>query len=371
MPGNFPKKHLCVFVFLISVFSVSASYADATSNKFTHKVITRDFSQPWAVEFIDANSALVTEKRGSLWHFDLAKNKKTAISGVPPVTHRGQGGLLDIALDPAFNQSQSIYLCYAHKNKKGSTTRLAKARLVKHTLQDLQVLFTAEPYYSPTRHYGCRIAFDSESLLYLSVGDRGERDLAQSLETHNGKIIRLTRDGDVPESNPFVGDKKALPEIYSYGHRNPQGLFYDTQRGRLIAVEHGPRGGDEINIVEAGKNYGWPIITYGQEYRGGKIGEGITHKAGMEQPLYHYTPSIAPAGAEIYTGEDLPGAKGNLFIGALALRHLNYISLDASGAQPKEERLFIELGQRVRDVKQSPDKKLYFVTDGGWLVRVE
>ncbi|SMF53178.1 Glucose/arabinose dehydrogenase, beta-propeller fold [Alteromonadaceae bacterium Bs31] len=362
---------LSLMVLLLHSFALAGSPPLPEQEQLTADIIYRGFDRPWALEFIDTETTVVTEKRGKLWLFNLEDKSKTEVSGVPAVRDHGQGGLLDVALDPEHASNKALYLCYTHQGKKGSTTRLAKATLEKNHLQKLQVLFTAEPYFTTGRHYGCRIAFDQEGLLYLSVGDRGKRDLAQSLESHNGKIIRLRRDGTVPNDNPFIGKQKAQPEIYSFGHRNPQGLVYDGLRKRLIAVEHGPQGGDEINIVHAGKNYGWPILTYGKEYSGGKVGAGITHQAGMEQPLYHYTPSIAPGGADIYTGDAIPDAKGDLFVAALKLQHLNHISFDKTGGKPSEQRLFGELNQRIRDVKQSPDKKLYFITDQGWLAQVK
>ncbi len=334
-------------------------------------VAYKGFERPWALEFITPKLVLISEKRGRLWQLELDSKKKTEITGVPEVFDNGQGGLLDIALDADFERNKTLYFCYAHKGDKGNTTRLAKAELTNKALQKTEVLFTAQPYYSSSHHYGCRIAFDDKGLLYLSVGDRGQRHKAQSLETHNGKIIRLSKTGKIPADNPFIETEKALPEIYSYGHRNPQGLVFDSLRKRLIAIEHGPKGGDEVNIIGPGKNYGWPVISYGKEYSGAKVGEGITHKAGLEQPLHHFTPSIAPGGADIYTGNSIPEAHGDLFIAALKLQHLNQIKFTDKGVVKSELRHFGSLEQRVRDVKQSPDHNLYFVTDEGWLVRVD
>ena len=352
----------------ILLFSAAAAAALAAAN---HTVITDTFNSPWALEFIDRNTLVVTERPGKLWRYDLETHRKTAITGVPAVHDRGQGGLLDVALDPQFADNQQLYLCYSHRGDQGNTTRLMKAMLVADRLQQQQVLFTAQPYFNTNHHYGCRIAFDKAGYLFLTVGDRGERELAQSLTTHNGKVIRLLRNGQVPADNPFVGQADVRAEIYSYGHRNPQGLVYDAQRDRLIEIEHGPRGGDEINIIEPGKNYGWPIITYGREYSGFKVGDGATARPGMVQPLYYYVPSIAPAGADIYTGARFPDYQGDLLIGALKLQHVSHIDLGSDGLSPSESRLFGALKQRVRDVKQGPDDQVYFITDAGWLVRVD
>jgi len=320
---------------------------------------------PWGIEFISDNELLVTNRKGSLSLINLKPKKRTAISGLPEIKVGGQGGLLDVRLSPNFNNNREVYLSYSKAVDRFKTTALAMAKLEENKLTEVRDVFVAKTDSKKGVHFGSRITFD-DSYLYISVGDRGHRDRAQMLDYHNGKVIRLNYDGTVPKDNPFIGREEALPEIYSYGHRNPQGLFYDPIEKVLWGGEHGPRGGDEINSIEAGKNYGWPVITYGAEYYGPKIGN--THNPGMEQPDYYYVPSIAPSGMMVYSGKLFEGLKGYIFQGALKLQHLNIV-FDGPGGKMTEKRLFQDIG-RVRSVAESPSGDIFFGTDSGDLYRL-
>lgn len=321
------------------------------------------------MDFVSPTQIIFTKRSGKLYLFDLKTQGIKEVSGGPKVLHQGQGGLLDVRLHPNFESNSWVYLSYSDPDPKGYTTQIARAKLKKNQLSDLKVLFTAKPRYFTSHHFGSRIQFDEKGYIFFTVGDRGNRDLAQSLSTHNGKIIRLKDDGSIPKDNPFVENQKALPEIWSYGHRNQQGLKYDQKRNQLWSQEHGPRGGDEINLVEKGLNYGWPIITNGREYHGPEIGKGLTKMKGMEQPKHHWTPSIAPSGFELYRGKAFPKWNGSFFSGALALTHLNRIKFKEDGSV-EEERLLKPLGERIRDVRQGPDDLLYLSTDSGKIIRL-
>ncbi len=325
--------------------------------KLQAEVILEDLEIPWAIQFLDSNRMIFTEREGNIKIYDFKTKKLTPVTGVPPVAAGGQGGLLDLVLDPDFSKNSLLYISFSHKKASKQTTRLVQAKLKGNNLIETKVLFTAEPYFTQSHHYGSRIAINGTTL-YLTVGDRGNRDLAQSLKTDNGKIHQIDLSG------------KKKPEIYSYGHRNLQGLFYDKVRGLLIEGEHGPRGGDEINLPEKGKNYGWPIITYGKEYFGPSIGDGITEKKGMEQPIKYYVPSIAPCGLLVYQSDVIKPWKGSVFQGALAKRHLNRVELKNKKAV-KEERLLEDLKERVRSLAEGPDGFLYFGTDSGKIYQIK
>jgi glucose/arabinose dehydrogenase len=273
-----------------------------------------------------------------------------------------------VLVHPRFSENSLVYLSYSVAAEEGFTTRVARGRLRGSALEDLEVIFTALPAFPERRHFGSRLLLD-EGYLYITVGDRGNRDLAQALHTHNGKVIRLTEDGHVPPDNPFVGQAGARGEIYSYGHRNPQGIAKHPVNGSIWLAEHGPQGGDEINILRRGANYGWPVITYGEEYGGGKIGEG-THKEGMEQPLVYYTPSVAVGGIHFYAGDAYPGWRPSLLVSSLRLTRINRLELDGDGVG-KETRLLGDLNMRIRDVQVGPDGLVYALADRSRLIRLE
>jgi glucose/arabinose dehydrogenase len=313
----------------------------------------------------------VTERPGRLRIVRSGALDPEPIAGVPEVYARGQGGLLDVALDPGFASNRTIYLSYAAEGDGGNSTRVARARLGDRQLENLEVIFTAQPLVNSTYHFGSRLAFDRQGHLLITVGERRQGERAQDLADHNGSVIRLNPDGSVPADNPFVGVAGARPEIFSYGHRNAQGLGVHPATGVPWLHEHGARGGDEVNIVRPGVNYGWPVITYGIDYSGAPIGEG-THKDGMAQPIHYWVPSIAPSGMAFYEGDAFPDWQGDLFVGALAGELLARLELDGEQVVAEERLLEGRVG-RIRDVEAGPDGFLYLLTDesAGALYRLE
>ena len=336
--------------------------------------VATGLAHPWAVAFLPEGRFLVTERPGRLRVVSADGQVGPAVTGVPAVAAGGQGGLLDVVTDADFARSRRIFLCYSEPGQGGNGTALARATLSAdaRSLQDVKVLFSQRPKVESNLHFGCRIVQAGDGNLFLTLGERYHRkDDAQKLDNHLGKIVRITPDGAAPPDNPFVKTPGALPEIWTYGHRNPQGATLAPD-GRLWMHEHGPQGGDEINLPQPGRNYGWPLITFGEQYGGGPIGAGITAGAGMEQPLHHWTPSIAPSGMAFLTSNRYGSAwKGSLFVGSLKFQFLNRVEL--SGAKVvREERLLGDLGERIRDVQQGPDGYLYVLTDNpkGRLMRL-
>ena len=325
---------------------------------------------PWSIAFLPDGGALVSERPGALLRLDVETGAVRNLDGVPRVTAVGQGGLLDVELHPEFADNRLVYLSYAAGRSGRYATSIARGRLTDAGLEDVEVLFTMNRPSGGGRHFGSRLVFGADGMLYATFGDRGERHRAQDPADHAGTIIRLRDDGSVPGDNPFAGG--GAPEVYSFGHRNAQGLTVHPATGRLWSHEHGPQGGDEINVIEAGVNYGWPVITYGAEYRSGaRIGVG-TAAPGMAQPVLHWTPSIAPSGMTFYDGDRFPGWRGDLFAGALAGRHLRRVQLDGERAVAEEVLLNRRVG-RVRDVKQGPDGMLWLLEDArnGSIYRLE
>ncbi|WP_191059768.1 PQQ-dependent sugar dehydrogenase [Geminicoccus harenae] len=322
----------------------------------------------WALEFLPDGRMLVTEKAGIMRILPAGGGQGIEVTGVPEVDARGQGGLLDVALSPGFAEDRLIYFSFAEPREGGNGTTLARARLSEQggtaALENVEILFRQMPTWQSTKHYGSRIVFTPDDKLFLTVGERSDpepRVQSQWLDSHFGKVIRLNLDGSVPEDNPFVGQDGAMAEIWSYGHRNLQSATLDGQ-GRLWTVEHGPKGGDELNRPEPGKNYGWPVITYGVEYSGQPVGEGITAKEGMEQPVYYWDPVIAPSGMAYYDADLFPEWQGSMLIGGLATEGLVRLTLDGDRVASEER---IDLGHRIRDVKVGPDGAIYAVTDQG------
>ena len=348
-----------------------AGLPPSVNDKVRLTTIATGLDHPWSLAFLPDGRMLVTERPGRLRYVTMDGEVSAPVTGLPAVHAHGQGGLLDVALDPDFGVNSTIYLSYAEPGDGDlNGTAVARATLDGERLTDLKVIFRQLPKVASDYHFGSRLVFARDGNLFVTLGERySERDSAQDLGTHLGKIVRITRDGKVPSDNPFVGRKGALPEIWSYGHRNVQGATLDPATGRIWAVEHGPRGGDEINLPEAGRNYGWPVITYGREYTGPAIGEG-TAKAGMEQPLYYWVPSIATSGMTFYTGDAHPEWKGSLFVGALAAKLVARLEFGADGKVKAEERF--PVGERVRDIRQGPDGELYLLTDedAGRLLRL-
>jgi glucose/arabinose dehydrogenase len=335
------------------------------------KIVT-GLEHPWGLAFLPDGRMLVTERPGRLRIVRDGRLEPQPVSGVPTVAARGQGGLLDVALHPRFAENSLVYLSYAGPGKGGIGTEVARGRLVGNRLEEVQVIFRMEPKSDARQHFGSRLVFDREGYLYITLGDRGDKERAQRPGDHAGSVIRLHDDGRVPAGNPFVGKPGWKPEKYSLGNRNMQGAALHPQTGELWTHEHGPQGGDEINVMRPGVNYGWPVITFGVNYGSGtKIGEG-SHKTGMAQPLYYWVPSIAPSGMAFYTGEKFPRWRGDLFVGALRDEMLVRLRLDGEKVV-REERMLKGVLGRIRDVRQGPDGCLYLLTDerNGVLVRLE
>jgi glucose/arabinose dehydrogenase len=337
--------------------------------KPTHGVVTVEtiasgLEHPWALAFLPDGRILVTERAGRLRMVAPSGRVSEPLDGVPKVQVGGQGGLLDVAIDPKFTENRLVYLSYAEPGEGGASTAVARGRLGEAGLENVQVIYRQVPKVEGNGHFGSRLVFADDGTLFVTQGDRqGYREQAQDLDSGLGKLVRIHPDGSIPADNPFRGTSGARPEIYSYGHRSVQAAALHPETGRLWTVEHGARGGDELNHPEAGKNYGWPVITYGRDYSGARIGEG-TAKEGMEQPVYYWDPVIAPSGAVWYTGDRYPGWTGSLFIGSMQPGALVRLTVE-NGRVTKEERHLAELGDRIRDVQQGPDGLLYVVTDEG------
>ena len=339
------------------------------------QTVASGLQHPWAVAFLSEGRFLVTERPGRLRVVNADGQVQPAVQGLPEVAAGGQGGLLDVITDSAFASNRTIYFCFSEPGK-GTTnsTALARARLSQDAkrLEDVKVIFSQQPKFSSTAHFGCRIVERPDGTLFLTLGDRfSRRDDAQTLDNHHGKVVRVGKDGAIPKDNPFVGKAGALPEIWSYGHRNSQGATLAPD-GSLWTHEHGARGGDEINRPQAGKNHGWPLVSFGVNYDGSKIGSGDSAAPGLEPPLHHWTPSIAPSGMAFLTSDRYGAAwKGNLFVGSLKFQYLDRIELK-DGQVVAEHKLLEDLGQRIRDVRQGPDGLLYVVTDSpsGKLIRL-
>lgn len=373
MPGTLsPKPALFAALMAMMTIATAAPLVESEKERFTYEVLTTGLDHPWSLAFLPDGRMLVTERRGNLRLIDAdGQLDPVPISGLPEIHQHGQGGLLDVVTHPDFANNQLIYFSFAESGKNGYSTAVARGRLEKHRLSGVQVIYRMARKTGARQHFGSRLVFDREGHLFITQGDRGERPRAQDLSDHAGSLIRVNDDGSVPADNPFLGHKASRPEIYSYGHRNMQGAALNPMTGRLWIHEHGPQGGDEINIPEAGKNYGWPVITYGVNYMiGTQVGEG-THKAGMEQPIYYWVPSIAPSGMAFYDADRFASWKGNLFVGSLKFQSLVRLELKDDRIV-HEERLLQGVLGRIRDVRVGPDGLLYLLTDAdnGKLVRL-
>ena len=346
------------------------------------EVLASGLQHPWALAFLPEGRFLVTERAGFLRVIEPNGTVREAVKGLPSVAAGGQGGLLDLLLDADFGSNQTLYFCFSEDGVGGNGTALARARLSDDLsrLEGVQVIFRQLPKVRSSAHFGCRIVESQtngrpDGRLFLTLGDRYHRkEDAQKLDNHLGKVVRINKDGSVPRDNPFAGRQGVLPEIWSYGHRNSQGATLAPD-SVLWIHEHGPQGGDEINLPKAGQNYGWPVVTFGENYGGGQIGEGLTAKAGMTAPLHYWVPSIAPSGMAFLTSDRYgPAWVGNLFVGSLKFGYLNRIELTQpfSGKVVKESPLLADGGERIRDVRQGPDGLLYVLTDQarGRLIRL-
>ena len=377
-----PSAAMILIAFCALFVVVTTTRAQPTAAPVKAITVAQGLENPWAVAFLPEGRFLVTERPGRLRVVEADGRLNPPVAGVPAVAATGQGGLLDVVLDSGFAANRTVYVCYAEPagdGTSGNSTALARARLSddRTRLEDVRVIFSQRPKVASRLHFGCRIVEAMkggrpDGTLFLALGERFSRmQDAQTLDNHHGKLVRVGKDGSVPPDNPFVGRPGALPEIWSYGHRNPQGATLGPD-GRLWMHEHGPQGGDEINRPEPGLNYGWPVITFGEQYGGGPIGAGITAKAGMEQPLHHWTPSIAPSGMAFLTSDRYgPAWRGSLFVGSLKFQFLNRVELSGTRVVG-EERLLSDLGERIRDVRQGPDGYLYVLTDNakGRLLRL-
>ena len=332
------------------------------------ELVFEDENIIWAIEFFEDNSILATVKSGSLFHYK--NGTKTMIKGLPEIYLRGQGGLMDIVFHPNFNKNKWLYFSYASEDvgEKGGNTTIARAKLIDNTLVDLEVLYKAAPNTRKGQHFGGRLEFDNDNYLYFSIGDRGNRDVyPQDISLDGGKIYRINDDGTIPKDNPFYNTPNAKQAIYSYGHRNPQGMFKHPETGKIWTNEHGPRGGDEINIIEKGKNYGWPKITYGINYSGTTITKNKS-LPDMKQPLYYWLPSIAPSSFEYISSDIYPGWKGSLLAGALVFKYIERIELKNDKVIFRS-KIAEDLG-RPRDVKQGPDGYIYTSIEGKGIYKI-
>jgi glucose/arabinose dehydrogenase len=350
---------------LLFALPAQAQTFKSSAGDLKAETVVGGLAHPWALAFLPDGRMLVTERPGRLRIATRDGKLSAPVAGVPAVFARSQGGLHDVVLDRNFGQNGTIYLCYAEPADGGARTALARARLNDEgapRLEDVKVIFRQQGPLSRGQHFGCRIAQTADNLLFLTLGEHSiSRNEAQNLGNHLGKIVRIGPDGSVPRDNPFVDRAGAKPEIWSYGHRNSQGAALHPQTGKLWMHEHGPRGGDEVNIPEKGKNYGWPVIGYGVDYSGARIHQS-TSKAGMEQPVKYWVPSIAPSGMAFLTGDLFPAWRGNLFVGGLVSQDVARLTLDSERVTG-EERLLRGINERIRDVRAGPDGALYLVTD--------
>jgi aldose sugar dehydrogenase len=371
-PGSGPIQ--LIFAVLLGIAFALPTAAQPTALRT--EVVASGLEHPWAVAFIGNGQMLVSERPGRLRIVGRNGRLSPPLAGLPAVDTGGQGGLLDVVTDRDFPQNRTIYFCFAEPAAQGpgNSTAIASARLSDDAtrLEKVTIIFRQQPKVVSKAHFGCRIVEANDGTLFLTLGERFSRMAdAQKLGNHLGKVVRIAKGGKVPPDNPFVNRKDALPEIWSYGHRNSQGAALGPD-GRLWMHEHGPQGGDEINRPEAGKNYGWPVITFGENYGGGTIGEGLTAKDGMEPPLHYWTPSIAPSGMAFLTSERFgKNWRGSLLIGSLKFRYLARLEIK-DGRVVREEKLLPELKQRVRDVREGPDGNIYLLTDeaNGQLIRL-
>ncbi|RFA30419.1 hypothetical protein CAI21_04905 [Alkalilimnicola ehrlichii] len=335
----------------------------AENPSYQVELVSEGFEHPWALTFLNEREALVTERPGRLSRVDVTTGERQTIEGIPEVAVVNQGGLLDVALHPDFEETRWVYLSYAGAGEGGYATHVGRGRLDGNYLEDFEVIHVATPFTGGGQHFGSRLVFDAEGYLFVTVGDRGDRDRSQQLGNHQGTTLRLHEDGRIPADNPFVDREDAKPAIYSYGHRNAQGMTLHPETGVLWQHEHGPRGGDEVNLPRAGENYGWPVTSYGREYSDGSpIGPDPHERDDMVAPVYHWHDSYAPSGMTFYTGDAFPEWRNDLFIGSLARRHLTRLSVDGE-AITGEETLLADRRWRIRDVRTGPDGYLYLLVD--------
>ncbi|MFW5823522.1 MAG: PQQ-dependent sugar dehydrogenase [Marinobacter sp.] len=359
-----PAPKLMAASLLLAGLPLAVAAADRYSSEqadFKVETVVSGLEHPWALAFLPDGDQLVTERAGRLRVIEDGELREQPVDGVPEVAAQGQGGLLDVLLHPDFENNRLLFISYAHRNDQGMTTRIARAEYRDHSLEKLEVIFEAEPRSGATRHFAGPMVIPDDGHLYLTVGDRGEMDRAQDFGDDAGAVHRITIAGETPDNNPFRNRESARATLFTKGNRNIQGMTLHPETGEIWSHEHGPRGGDEINVIEAGTNYGWPEITYGIDYDGTEITDR-TEKEGMAQPLHYWDPSIAPSGMAFYTGEDFPQWQGDLFVGALKMEKLVRLELDGREVT-EEEDLLTGLGERIRAVEMGPDGDLWLLTD--------
>lgn len=374
-PSRQMSFHLPLAPVLVAAAAVAAPVQAKTfkSSAGPLNVVTvaRGLDHPWALAFLPDGRMLVTERSGTMRIVSRTGGLGAPISGLPRIAASGQGGLLDVVTDPGFATNRTIFFSYAEPGRGGAGTAVARAQLNGNALTNVKVIFRMTPKSSGGRHFGSRIVLARDGKLFVTLGDRGQRDRVQNFSINRGQVIRINKDGSIPKDNPFVGRKGFRPEVWSYGHRNPQGAALNPATGALWINEHGARGGDEVNIPRAGRNYGWPVISYGRHYWGGKIGEG-QRKAGMEQPVHYWDPSIAPSGMAFVTGNIFKTWRGDVLVGALKYQLLVRLRF-RNGKMVKEERLLQGIDERIRDVRMGPRGYIWLLTDSGdgKILRVE
>jgi glucose/arabinose dehydrogenase len=353
---------------LFLILACTALPLHAANHTYSAQLVKSGLGVPWGMAFIDPSNMLVNDKDGRISLLHIPSGGIKVLKQVADVFNKGQGGLLDVAASP--NEHGRFYFTYSRNTGQGGATTLATARLVNDELTEWQDLLVSDSATGTGRHFGSRIAFDDAGFVYFSIGDRGERPNGQDTSNHAGAILRLTPDGKVPPDNPYLNNSSVRDEIWSYGHRNPQGLFFDNLNKALWSIEHGPRGGDEVNLIKKGANYGWPVTSHGKEYWGPVKVADYEEKEGIESPKKVYIPSIAPSNIILYRGDKYPELNGKLLAGALKLTHINVLTLDNKQNITDEKRLLESLGQRIRDIKISPDGYIYFSTDNGNIYRL-
>ena len=367
----FARVAMVFWVIAVGMVQASAT-EDSEKHAFDVHVLVEGLAHPWSLAFLPDGRLLITERVGRLRVVEGGRLQADAIAGLPAVAQQGQGGLMDVLLHPAFEQNQVLFLSYTARGDGGYGTEVARARLTDDRLEDVEVIFRALPKSRGGRHFGSRLAILSDGSLLIALGDRGHRPNGQNLGSHTGSVIRINADGTVPADNPFVGLDGVRPEIYTHGNRNVQGLAIDRETGTVWTNEHGPQGGDEVNVLKSGTNYGWADITYGRNYgTGTRIGKG-ERRAGIAEPAHQWTPSIAPSGMVFYDADAFPEWRGNLFVGSLKFRMLSRLEIKNDVVVHEERLLANKLG-RIRDVRQGPDGFIYLLTDApnGLLMRLE
>ena len=369
-------KHILRTVFLAVFFLMPAELVLAQTYETKHyqlRVVTvaEGLVKPWSLAWLPNGGMLVTERPGRLRFVSVVGSLSPPIQGLPEIFSDGQGGMLDVLVDPDFTENETIYFSFAEPAVHGAGTAVARARLIGNQVSDVQILFRQTPKSTSWIHFGSRLALGPDGMLFITIGERGERDRAQDPSVNRGQVIRIHTDGRIPADNPFVGRDGHRPEIWSYGHRNPQGAAIHPETGALWIHEHGARGGDEVNIPKRGGNHGWPVIAYGTHYSGAPIGVGGS-MPGMEQPVHYWDPSIAPSGMTFYTGDKFPKWRGDLLVGALKFRMVARLTLNGDQVTG-EESIVADIGERIRDVRQGPDGYVYLLTDSdrGRILRLE